>query len=186
MTRFTIHNTNIVDLKIIERHEIGDSRGYLSRIFCKEELSLAGWSEEIVQINFTYSKKMGTIRGLHYQLTPYTEFKLVTCLKGAIWDVAVDLRFGSPTFLKWHAEILSDDNKRALLIPKGFAHGFQTLSDDCELIYLHSKQHTPHAEAGINIMDEVLSINWPLASTVISNRDQLLPKIDPKFKGVQF
>lgn len=184
MSRFAILDTPVADLKIVERQHLGDSRGFLSRIFCAEELAAAGWCTPIAQINQTFTQKQGTIRGMHFQRSPYAEMKLVTCLRGAIWDVAVDLRAGSPTFLQWHAEELSAVNHRALLIPEGFAHGFQTLSDDCELIYLHSRAYTPAAEAGLNPKDPMLSIAWPLATTEVSTRDSQHPMLDHQFIGV--
>lgn len=184
MSRFTILDTPIADLKIVERQQLGDSRGFLSRLFCAEELTAAGWHKPIAQINQTLTQKQGTIRGMHFQRPPYAEMKLVTCLRGAIWDVVVDLRTGSPTFLQWHAEELSAANHRALLIPEGFAHGFQALSDDCELIYLHSRAYTPAAEAGLNPKDPMLSITWPLAITELSARDAQHPMLDHQFKGV--
>jgi len=184
MSRFYILDTPIADLKIVERQQLGDSRGFLARLFCVEGLAAAGWHKPIIQINQTLTQKQGTIRGLHFQNAPYAEMKLVTCLRGAIWDVAVDLRAASPTFLQWHAEELSAANHRALLIPEGFAHGFQTLCDDCELIYLHSLAYTPGAEAGLNPKDSMISIRWPLAVTELSARDAQHPMLDPQFKGV--
>jgi len=184
MSRFTILDTPIADLKIVERQQLGDSRGFLSRLFCTEELAAAGWHKPIIQINQTLTQKQGTVRGLHFQPAPNAEMKLVTCLRGAVWDVAVDLRAGSPTFLQWHAEELSAANHRALLIPEGFAHGFQTLCDDCELIYLHSRAYTPSGEAGLNPKDPMISISWPLAITELSARDAQHPMLDPQFKGV--
>jgi dTDP-4-dehydrorhamnose 3,5-epimerase len=184
MSRFTVLDTSIDDLKIVERQQLGDSRGFLARLFCVEELAAAGWHKPIIQINQTFTQKQGTIRGMHFQRPPHAEMKLVTCLRGAIWDVAVDLRAGSPTFLQWHAEELSAANHRALLIPEGFAHGFQTLCDDCELIYLHSRAYTPGAEAGLNPKAPMISISWPLAITELSARDAQHPMLDPQFKGV--
>ncbi len=184
MSRFTILDTTIADLKIIERQQLGDSRGFLARLFCADELAAAGWRKPIAQINQTLTQKQGTIRGLHFQHPPYAEMKLVSCLRGAIWDVAVDLRAESPTFLQWHAEELSAANQRALLMPDGFAHGFQTLSDDCELIYLHSAAYTPKAEAGLNPNDPMLSIAWPLATVELSARDAKHPMLDRYFRGV--
>lgn len=184
MSRFAILDTPIDDLKIVERQQLGDNRGFLARLFCVEELAAAGWRKPIIQINQTLTQKQGTIRGLHFQNAPYAEMKLVTCLRGAIWDVAVDLRAGSPTFLQWHAEELSAANHRALLIPEGFAHGFQTLCDDCELIYLHSRAYTPGAEAGLNPKDSMISIRWPLAITELSARDAQHPMLNHQFKGV--
>lgn len=183
MSRFTIFDTPINDLKLVERQHLGDSRGYLSRLFCAEELAAVGWQKPVVQINQTFTQKRGTIRGMHYQHPSNAEMKLVTCLSGVIWDVAVDLRARSPTFLQWHAEELSAANHRAMLIPEGFAHGFQTLSDDCELIYLHTAAYTPEVEAGLNPNDPMLSISWPLVITNISSRDTQHPMLDHQFKG---
>ena len=184
MSRFTILDTPIADLKIVKRQQLGDNRGFFSRLFCAEELAVVGWNKPIAQINQTFTQKQGTIRGMHFQRPPYVEMKLVSCLRGAIWDVVVDLRAASPTFLQWHAEELSAANHRALLIPEGFAHGFQALSADCELIYLHSRAYTPTAEAGLNPIDPMLSIIWPLAITELSVRDAQHPMVDHQFKGM--
>ena len=185
MSRFTIFDTPIADLKIVERQQLGDSRGFLSRLFCAEELGAAGWHKPVSQINHTFTQRKGTIRGMHFQRAPHAEMKLVTCLRGAVWDVAVDLRLGSPTYLHWHAVELSASNGCALLIPEGFAHGFQTLVDDCELIYLHSTAYAPAVEAGLNARDPSLSINWPLNISEISARDLQHQMLDHQFKGVE-
>lgn len=184
MSRFIILDTFIDDLKIIERQQLGDGRGFLSRLFCAEELAAAGWRKSIAQINHTFTQKSGTVRGMHFQHPPHAEMKLVTCLRGAIWDVAVDLRAGSSTFLQCHTEELSAANHRALLIPEGFAHGFQTLSDGCELIYLHSAAYVPEAEAGLNPQDPMLAIPWPGAIAEMSDRDAQHPLLGHQFKGV--
>lgn len=174
----------LAGLKLIERKSLGDSRGFLSRLFCSNELSLAGWQKPIVQINHTSTVFQGTVRGLHYQKPPYTEMKLVTCIRGEVWDIAVDLRANSPGFLKWHAQILSAENCHAMLIPQGFAHGFQSLSDDVELLYLHTEAYNPKAEAALRFDDQTLGINWPLPITSISKRDQSHPLLTTKFKGI--
>jgi dTDP-4-dehydrorhamnose 3,5-epimerase len=184
MSRFAVLSTPIADLKIVQRQKREDSRGFLSRLFCCEELATAGWNKSIAQVNHTMTRKQGTIRGLHFQRPPYAEIKLVTCLRGAVWDVAVDLRAGSSTFLQWHAQEISASNHRALLIPAGFAHGFQTLCDDCELLYLHSMAYAPEAEAGLNPRDPTLSIGWPVAQSALSSRDAQHPLLDPRFQGV--
>lgn len=185
MNNFSIIDTLITGLKVIERKPIGDHRGFLSRIFCADQLRAAGWKNPIVQINQTVTKKKGTVRGMHFQNAPYAEMKLVSCLQGEILDVAVDLRKNSPTFLQWHAEKLSQENCRALLIPEGFAHGFQTLSDDCELIYLHSAPYFREAEAGIRPNDPALDISWPLDIYEISTRDAGHPLLNNQFTGVE-
>jgi dTDP-4-dehydrorhamnose 3,5-epimerase len=184
VNRFTITDLPLVGLKLVERQRLDDSRGFLSRLFCAAELTAAGWHQSIAQINHTYTAKRGTVRGMHYQCPPHAEMKLVTCVKGEVWDVAVDLRAGSPTFLQWHAECLSADNNRALLIFEGIAHGFQTLTDDVELLYCHSVAHNPKSEAGLNAKDPRLAIAWPLAITDLSQRDAWHPLIDSDFKGV--
>jgi dTDP-4-dehydrorhamnose 3,5-epimerase len=184
MSRFTISDTPIADLKLVQRRQMGDKRGFLARLFCAEELASAGWRKPIAQINHTSTQHQGTVRGLHFQHPPHAEMKLVSCVRGGIWDVAVDLRAGSPTFLQWHAEELSAANQRALLIPEGFAHGFQTLCDDCELIYLHSVAYTQPAEAGFHAKDPTLAIAWPMAFSGFSARDEQQPMLDSQFKGL--
>jgi dTDP-4-dehydrorhamnose 3,5-epimerase len=184
MSRFTIFDTPIADLKVVERQKMGDERGFLARVFCAEELAAAGWCQPVAQINHTSTQRTGVVRGLHFQHPPHSEMKLVSCLRGAVWDVAVDLRNGSRTYLQWHAEELSAANRRALLIPPGFAHGFQTLCDDCELLYLHSMAYTPAAEAGLHAKDLRLAIDWPMTISGLSLRDDKHPRIGPEFAGV--
>lgn len=184
MTRFTIADTRIADLKVIERQRLGDERGFLARLFCADELLAAGWRKPIAQINQTVTRRRGTVRGLHFQCPPHAEMKLVTCLRGAIFDVAVDIRAGSPTFLQWHAEQLSADNCRALLIPEGFAHGFQALTDDCELLYLHSAAYVVASEAAFNAVDPRLRIDWPQIIVERSARDTAHPMITDRFEGI--
>jgi len=137
------------------------------------------------QINHTHTRTAGTIRGMHYQSPPYAEMKLVSCIRGKIWDVAIDLRADSPTFLHWHAEILSPENGRALLVPEGFAHGFQSLIDDSEIVYCNSAPYAPEAEGGVLYCDAKVDIEWPLQPTVISDRDRKHPLIDKDFLGVR-
>lgn len=184
MSRFTISDTPLADLKVIKRRQMGDERGFLARLFCAKELGAAGWKQPIAQINHTSTQQQGSVRGLHFQHPPHAEMKLVLCLRGAIWDVAVDLRAGSPTFLQWHAQELSAANQRAMLIPEGFAHGFQTLCDNCELLYLHSVAYTQTAEAGFHAKDPTLAIAWPMAFNGFSARDAQLPMLDTSFKGM--
>jgi dTDP-4-dehydrorhamnose 3,5-epimerase len=178
MSRFDITDLPLPGLKLIQRKPLGDARGFLARLFCADELSTAGWQQPIVQINHTYTARRGAVRGMHYQQPPHAEMKLVTCLRGGIWDVAVDLRAASLTFLHWHAEILSAENHRALLIPEGFAHGFQALTDDVQLLYCHSAAYQPEYERGLNALDPRLEIDWPLTITELSQRDSKHPHID--------
>jgi dTDP-4-dehydrorhamnose 3,5-epimerase len=183
MSRFTIADLPLEGLKLIDRRLLGDGRGFLSRLFCAEELASAGWEKPIAQINHTYTAKRGTVRGMHFQLPPHAEMKLVSCLRGRVWDVAVDLRAGSDTILHWHAEELSADNQRALLIPEGFAHGFQSLTDDVELLYCHSAAYRDEAQGGLNPRDTRLAIQWPLEITKLSDMDAHHPMIDQRFVG---
>jgi dTDP-4-dehydrorhamnose 3,5-epimerase len=185
MNRFEVHQTRLKNLAVIQRKSIGDERGLLARLFCSQELADAGWHWLIRQINHTATTTKGTVRGLHYQLPPKAEAKLVFCIRGAVWDVAVDIRLDSPTFLQWHAEELSAENLRAMLIPPGFAHGFQTLQPDSELVYLHSEAYDPARERGLNPRDPQLAIRWPLDFSNISPRDQAHPAIEANFQGVR-
>jgi dTDP-4-dehydrorhamnose 3,5-epimerase len=185
MSQFSVIDTLISGLTVVDRKIIGDSRGFLSRIFCAEQFHKIGWDKAVNQINQTLTKKRGTVRGMHFQYPPHAEMKLVSCLQGRILDVAVDLRKNSPTFLQWHAEELSAENHRALLIPEGFAHGFQTLTDDCELLYLHSAPYKSEAEGGICPTDPRLNIDWPLEFYEISQRDAGHPLLNNEFKGIE-
>lgn len=184
MSRFEAIDLGLSGLKRVERQSRGDARGALSRLFCTEEFFYMGWHKPVAQINQTVTLRRGTVRGMHFQWPPCAEMKLVSCLQGAIFDVAVDIRKGSPTFMHWHAEELSANNRRALLIPEGFAHGFQTLSDDCELIYLHSAPYNADAEGGLNPHDPSLAVTWPLVVSELSDRDAEQPFVDPTFEGI--
>lgn len=183
--RFDFQPTSLTGLWIVQRKPVADQRGFFCRFFCAEEFQAAGLKKPIVQINHTHTMKKGAVRGLHYQYPPYTECKIVSCLRGAVLDVAVDIRKGSPTFLCWYGEVLSAANQKSLLIPEGFAHGFQTLTENCELIYLHSVPFYEHSEGAINIADPKIGIVWPMPITDISDRDHHHPLITEKFKGVE-
>lgn len=185
MKRFTVTELPLAGLKRLERQHLGDQRGFLARLFCAEDLATVGWVKPIVQINHTYTSRKGTVRGMHFQSPPQAEMKLVSCLRGEIWDVAVDLRAESPTFLRWHAECLSAANGFALLIPEGFAHGFQTLTDDVELLYCHSAAYAAHAEGGLNPSDPRLGIAWPQLITELSSRDARHALLNLDFEGVR-
>jgi dTDP-4-dehydrorhamnose 3,5-epimerase len=184
MSRFEIVPTALAGLVTVRRHRLGDARGSLTRLFCADALRAAGWNHPVAQINHTVTAQTGTVRGLHYQSPPHAEAKLVSCLHGEVWDVAVDLRAGSPTFLRWHAERLSADNGQALLIPEGFAHGFQTLTDNVEMLYCHSHPHSPAAEGGVHPLEARLRIDWPLAVIGLSARDGAHPPLDAEFAGL--
>lgn len=184
MGRFEIIEGSIPAVKVIQRRPIGDSRGSFERLFCAEELRELVSGRNIAQVNHSRTSKCGTIRGLHFQYPPHAEIKLVSCLRGGIYDVAVDLRAGSPTFLHWHAEILTGDNHKSLLIPEGFAHGFQTLAEECELLYFHTAAWRPDAEGGVNALDGRLHIRWPRTVAEISSRDAAHPLLTGDFAGV--
>lgn len=172
------------DLHVFERNIVGDTRGFLERIYdanCSGELLPFA---KVAQVNRTSTIHAGTVRGMHFQRAPYAEIKLVHCVRGSVFDVALDLRQGSPTFLRWHAEVLSADNRRCMRIPEGFAHGFQTLEDDCELIYVHSQPYRQDVEGGVGPLDPMLAIAWPLPVTLISERDAGHAPVNEAFEGV--
>lgn len=181
--RFSFFPSTLDGLIIVERRPIRDERGSFARLFCADEFFEIN-NKPIIQINHSINKETGTTRGLHYQKSPYSESKLVTCIKGEIFDVAVDIRKGSKTFLHWHGELLSADNSKSLFIPEGFAHGFQTLNNDCELIYLHTGSYRSDSEAGLNVLDPRLNIKWPLPISCISERDRQHADIKTDFLGV--
>jgi len=182
--RFDILPTPLADLRVLQRKPLGDSRGYLERLFCQEELAEVLAGRQIVQINHTLTASRGTARGMHFQHPPHAETKIVSCLHGEVFDVAVDLRRDSPTFLRWHAEILSADNHRTLVIPEGFAHGFQAMTDDCEMLYFHTAAYHSAAEGGLNAQDPRLAIAWPLPVEDLSPRDASHPLLNNDFMGV--
>lgn len=184
-SRFEFTPTPLAGLTLVQRKAADDARGFFSRFFCDMEFRTAGLQKPIAQINHTLTRKMGAVRGMHFQHPPHAETKIVNCLRGEIFDVAVDLRRGSPTFLRWHAEILSAENHRSLLIPEGFAHGFQTLTNDCELIYLHTAAFRPEAEGALNAADPRLAIVWPLPIDELSGRDKAHPFIGADYGGVE-
>lgn len=161
-----------------------DHRGAFSRFFCEQDLAPILDGRHIVQINYSLTSIVGAVRGLHYQARPHAEMKLIRCLKGRVWDVMVDLRGGSPTFLNWHAEELRSDSMAMLVIPEGCAHGFQVLEPDSELLYLHTAPYTPGSEGGIAPDDPSVGIRWPLPIGDISQRDRQHPHLQPQFSGL--
>lgn len=183
MSRFDFISTPLPDLILVQRKVIEDQRGFLSRFFCADEFREAGMSKPVVQINHTLTRVKGAVRGLHFQYPPHAETKLVSCLHGEVFDVAVDLRRDSPTFLQWHGVMLSAGNRQSLLIPEGFAHGFQALSEGCELIYLHTAAYQQKAEGGLNVADPKLGIAWPLNIAELSERDRNHKMIEQEFQG---
>ena len=169
---------------IIQPEPIIDERGWFVRTYCKNEFSSIGHDKEWVQLNHSFTLQRGTIRGMHFQLPPYEEIKLVRCIAGVVYDVIVDLRGGSPTFLHYFGAELSSLNRKMLYIPKGFAHGFQAMTDNCELIYHHSEFYSPGVEAGVKYNEPRINIEWPLPLTNISARDNQHPLLDAGFKGL--
>jgi len=182
--RFDQLATPLAGLLVLQRKLLGDSRGYLERMFCQRELDEILAGRQIFQINHTYTFGQGTLRGLHFQYSPHAETKIVSCLRGEVFDVAVDLRRDSATFLRWHGEILSAENHRSLFIPEGFAHGFQTMAEDCEMLYFHTAAYHEAAEGGVNALDPLLAIKWPLEVTTLSDRDLAHPWLAAEFKGL--
>lgn len=163
---------------------ITDERGWFARTFCKEEFNEMGICSEWVQMNHSFTSKKGTIRGMHFQKPPCAEAKLIRCIVGKVFDVLIDLRKDSITFLKWHGVELSAQNKKMIYIPEGFAHGFQSLEDNAELIYMHSKPYKKNYEGAIKYNDEMIAINWPLQLSNISKRDNKHPFLTTDFEGI--
>jgi dTDP-4-dehydrorhamnose 3,5-epimerase len=176
--------TPIAGVLRVDTASHADSRGAFARLYCERQLADVIGPRRIVQINHSRTAAVGAIRGMHYQHPPHAEMKLVRCLKGRVLDVAVDLRAGSPTFLRWHAEELTPNNARMLVIPEGCAHGFQVLEADSELLYLHTAFYTPQAERGIRHDDPQLGIAWPLPVAELSPRDASHPLIEPEYRGI--
>lgn len=182
--RFDVQETPLPGLRLIRRNPLADQRGYLERLFCEDELADLIGDRRIVQINHTLTGRQGVVRGMHFQSPPGAEMKMVTCLRGSVFDVAVDVRQGLPTFLQWHAQVLSADNHCTFVIPEGYAHGFQTLSTDCEMLYFHTNAYSPAAEGGLNPRDPALAIEWPLEIADMSERDGSHPPVAEGFRGV--
>lgn len=180
----TFHDIGITGAFQITSDQRGDERGYLMRTYCQREFSAAGIPETFVQMNHTYTKEKGTVRGMHFQHPPYAETKLIRCIRGAVFDVLIDLRSGSPTFLKWISVELSAANRNLILIPKGCAHGFQTLENDCEMLYSHSEYYTPNSEDGVRANDTRIGIEWPLLPVNISPRDQSFRLLPEDYRGI--
>lgn len=179
-----ISNSPISSLKVVETTPIGDSRGVFTRFFCDDELRSLIGNRRIMQINHSRTSKVGTVRGLHFQYPPNAEMKLVRCIKGKVWDVAVDIRQNSATFLHWYALELTPANALMLVIPEGFAHGFQVLEPESELIYLHTTAYSPTSEGGLPHDDPRIAIRWPLTVTEVSTRDKTHSLIKKNFLGI--
>jgi len=169
---------------VIEPEPFADDRGVFARVFCKQELQNILNGKNIVQINHSLTKQKGAIRGMHFQRPPKAEIKMVKCLRGSVFDVMIDLRQGSSTFLKWHGEVLSAENMKMMYVPEGFAHGFQTLEENSELLYFHTEFYSPEHEGRVRYNDPMINISWPLEITDVSERDQNHQLLSRDFKGI--
>ncbi len=177
--------TRIKGIYIIDRKNRKDKRGFFNKMFCQKTFKRYLKNKNIFQINRSFTKKKGTVRGLHFQNPPYAETKIISCIKGKVWDVAVDIRRGSPTFLKYYSIILSEEKNQSFFIPEGFAHGFQTLTDNCEMLYFHTSDYNLISEGSISATDKVLNIKWPKKITFQSKRDYNNPNLDANFLGIK-
>lgn len=182
--KLTRQNTKIAGVELISSMRHTDSRGSFSRWFCQNELAAALPGQQIVQINHSVSAQQGTVRGMHFQYPPFAEYKLVRCIAGRVFDVALDLRAGSASFMQHISMELSAEQNTMLLLPPGCAHGFQSLTDNAELLYLHSTFYQPDAEGGLRFNDPALKIDWPLPISCVSERDAQLPLLNQYFCGL--
>ena len=182
--KFTESRTPLEGLLLLTRHPLADSRGAFERMFCADELLAYGFVGGLQQVNRSLTRHKGVVRGMHFQYPPHAEIKLVSCVRGEVHDVAVDLRKNSPTYLQSFGCRLSAANHQSLLIPAGFAHGFQSISDECELLYCHNKAFRKEAEGGLHPRDPAISISWPLPISDLSPRDSAHPFISSDFNGV--
>lgn len=167
--------TTLSGAYIIDLEPFNDERGMFARTFCKREFAAIGHSKEFVQFNYSRNHHVGTLRGMHFQNPPFSEIKLIRCIRGSAFDVIVDLRNQSPTFLQYYGVELSEHNLRMMYVPEGFAHGFQTLEDNTELIYHHTAFYTPEQERGIRYDDPRINIAWPLIPRIVSEKDKNYP-----------
>lgn len=171
--------TTLKGAYVIDLDKKGDDRGFFARFYCTKEFKDKGLDDNFVQVNNSLSAYKGTLRGMHYQLHPKAESKLVRCIKGALFDVIIDLRKDSPTFGQWYGSELTAENRRMMYVPKGFGHGFITLTDDTEALYLVSEFYAPEYERGIRWNDPRFNIAWPIAPTIVSPKDTQHPDFDP-------
>jgi len=169
-----LEQTKIEGVFAIHSEPFKDERGFFNRIFCQKELEVIKPGIVIAQVNHSMTKTKGTIRGMHFQNPPHAEMKIIRCVKGSIFDVAVDLRKDSPTFLQWHGEVLSAENMKALVVPEGCAHGFQSLEDDIEMVYMSTSPYCKEAESGVRFDEPKVGVKWPLPVSVVSEKDRNL------------
>jgi dTDP-4-dehydrorhamnose 3,5-epimerase len=174
--------TPLSGLYLVEIETLRDDRGFFARSFCVSEFQALGLETVVVQCNISFNEKAGTLRGLHFQAPPHEEAKLVRCTRGAIYDVAVDIRPDSPTYLNWYAADLTSDNRRMMFIPRGFAHGFQTLEDSTEVFYIMSEFYHQESSRGLRWDDPAFAITWPLGESIMSAKDRAYPLLDRRRK----
>lgn len=182
--RFIVGATKLAGVHVVERRPQVDERGWFERMYCATDLADVLGRRTIVQVNRSVTQRRATVRGMHYQVPPSAEAKLVSCLRGSILDVAVDVRRDSPTLLAWHAELLTAENHRSLFVPEGVAHGFESLEDDCEVLYFTTAAYDPAAERGLHPRDPRVAIEWPLAIEHLSERDASRAAISIEFDGI--
>lgn len=176
-TRLKFVATPLQGTFVVEIEPISDERGFFARSFCRDEFAQHGLEPVVAQCNVSHNLRRGTLRGLHYQAAPHEEAKLVRCTAGAIWDVIVDLQETSATYLKWFACELTAENRRALYVPRGYAHGFQTLADNSEVLYQMAEPYHADLARGVRWDDPAIGIRWPIAQPIMSRRDRALPLI---------
>lgn len=174
-------STPLEGAHLVELEKSADDRGFFARLFCEKDFANAGLVSRYVQVNNALSRQKGTLRGMHYQLAPAEEVKIIRCVRGVIWDVIIDLRPGSATFGKWFGAELTEDNRLMMYAPAGFAHGLITLQDDSEVLYLVSNFYAPDRERGIRWDDPRFGIKWPIAPTEVSSKDASWPDFDPAY-----
>lgn len=178
-------STPLAGLTLLDTEPVGDARGRFERLFCMQEWAPVRNGLSFVQVNLSTTAMRGTVRGMHFQRPPAAEAKLIRCLRGRVYDVAIDLRTGSPTFLRWHGVELCSDQPQEIFIPEGFAHGFQALEEDVQLLYFHTAPWTPDCEGGLRHDDPRLAIEWPLPVTQVSDRDSAHALLNDAFIGIQ-
>jgi dTDP-4-dehydrorhamnose 3,5-epimerase len=182
--RFEYEDAPINGVKFIRKLPILDDRGVFTRLYDAEEMRSLGWQKPIADINLSFTRERGTVRGMHYQLPPYAESKLIWCVVGVVFDVLVDLRFGSPTFLETFEREISSERQEGILAPEGIAHGFQTLTDHVEMLYCHSAPFRTRSQANVNPLDQRIAISWPLAITNMSQKDSNSAFLSEDYKGI--
>lgn len=178
------HSTPLQGAYVIDLEQLKDERGLFARTFCEREFEQIHHEKKFVQMNHSLNKHKGTLRGMHYQKPPFAEIKLIRCIRGSVWDVLVDIRKESPTFMQHFGVELSEHNMRMIYIPEGFAHGFQTLEDNTALIYHHTEFYTPSSEGGLKYNDPALNIKWKMPPSIMSKKDQNYQPIVTSFEGV--